>query len=54
VDSVVGKQTVSVTRNPWLMLGDAYSGAFVFSDSSLVLVVNTESLEPDAQLDLAG
>ncbi len=53
-DSVVGKQSVSVTKNPWLMLGDAYSGAFVFSDSSLVLVLNTESLEADTELELSA
>lgn len=53
-DSVVGKQTVSVTKNQSLMLGENYSGAFVFSDSSLVLVVNPESLDPDIPLELEG
>ena len=45
---------VSVTSKARLMLGDAYCGAFVFSDSSLVLVVNPEMLVPDAVVELPG
>ena len=53
-DTVIGKQMVSVTSKARLMLGDAYCGAFVFSDSSLVLVVNPEMLVPDAVVELPG
>ena len=45
---------VSVTSKSRLMLGDAYCGAFVFSDSSLVLVLNPELLAPDTVVELPG
>jgi len=44
-DSIVGRQTASVTKNPQLMLGSSYLGAFVFGDSSLVLVINPDEGE---------
>lgn len=54
VDKILGKQTVSVAGNRRLLLNDAYRGAFVHSDSSLVLVINPEALDEDTAFNLVG
>ena len=44
-DTLVGRQTVSVTKNYPLMLNKGYLGGFVFRDSTIALVINADAAE---------
>jgi hypothetical protein len=54
VDKIIGKQTVTVTGNHRLLLNNAYRGAFVHSDSTLVLVISPDALDEDGAANIVG